>query len=88
MSNTASNSAPIIETKVKASTAGSYIGALLLMALADGVQNEGSLILGGLPDWLEPFIVALLPAVVTFATGYLAKHTHRPDLRRPPELNL
>lgn len=81
MASTHASSSGTIEQKVKASTAASYLVSLVVIALANGIQDhEGSLLLGSLPDWLESLLLPLLPAIATFLAGWAAKHTHRPDL--------
>lgn len=72
-----------VETKVTASTIGAYVATFLLTALLNGVQNEDhALLLGnGMPEWLETFLLPLLPSALTFALGWLAPHTHRPSAR-------
>jgi hypothetical protein len=78
----AANTNGPVEAKVKASTIASYIGAFLLTALANGVQDEDhALILGNaFPEWLETLLLPLLPALASFAAGWAARHTPRPDL--------
>lgn len=39
-----------------------------------------------LPDVLEPFVIALMPALVALFGGWRAKHTPRPDLPYGAEL--
>lgn len=56
----ASPSAPI-ESKVKASSALTYLLSLAGLAILGGVTDDPSLI-GGMPDALEPFVLAMLPA--------------------------
>ncbi len=64
-----------------AATAAAYALTLLLTAVATIVQNaDTSLLIGFLPEWLEPFVLAALPALGALAAGYVAKHQHR----RPP----
>ena len=71
-----------IEPKVQAATASSYAFSLLAFVLMTVVQDERvPLLLGFLPEWLEPFILALLPAAGALAAGYYAKHQYR---RTPP----
>lgn len=66
------------EPKVKASTAASYALALLTTALMTIVQDENMpLLVGFLPEVLEPFVLALIPALATFVAGYFAPHQQR-----------
>lgn len=72
-----------IETKVTWATAASYVAALVLVAVANAVQDaDHALILGALPEAWESILLPLLPALATFAAGWAAKHTPRPDLNR------
>ena len=61
-----------IETKVKASTAASALAGLALWALGRYVFK------GSVPDVVASWTYAIIPAVITFGAGYLAKHTDRP----------
>lgn len=71
-----------VENKVKASTAAAAAIGFVLDALSNGIQNtDHGVLLNGLPDWLEPILVAVITGLPTFAAGWAAKHTHRPDLR-------
>lgn len=66
------------EPKVLAATATTAIVSFVLDAISNAVQNQDSgVLLNGLPDWLEPFVAALLLAIPTFAAGWSAKHQHR-----------
>jgi hypothetical protein len=68
-----------VEPKVKAATVGGYLGLLALLAPLQAVQADLDLI-SVLPDWLETFLVPLVPGLVTYVSGYVAKHAPRPDL--------
>lgn len=67
-----------VEPKVVAATATATAIGFILDALSNIAQNEdtGALV-KGLPEWLEPFVMALALAVPTFVAGYQAKHQHR-----------
>lgn len=65
-----------IETKVKASTAAAYIASTGVLASLSAVQDNARL-LSFLPDSISPFVVALVPAAITFVSGWAAKHTPR-----------
>jgi hypothetical protein len=74
-----------IEAKVTAATIASAAITFLVNALTNGVSDADSgVLLTALPDWAEPFILALVAAAPTFLAGWAAKHTHRPDLRQGP----
>ena len=63
-----------VETKVQASTAAAAVSGLALWALGHYVFKAG------VPDVVASWIYVLVPAVITFGAGYLAKHTPRPDV--------
>lgn len=73
-----------IEKKVTWSAVGTYLGGVALLAVLNAVNSDASLI-SGLPDWLEAIVLPLIPGVVSFASGYFARHTPRPDLAPLPE---
>lgn len=74
-----SYSKPKVESKVKAGTAGAYLGLLALLAPLQAVQADLDLI-AFLPDWLETLAIPLVPGLVTYVAGWVAKHQPRPDL--------
>jgi hypothetical protein len=61
-----------VETKVQASTAAAAVSGLALWTLGHYVFK------GTVPDVVASWVYVLVPAVVTFGAGYLAKHTPRP----------
>ncbi|KUH38376.1 MULTISPECIES: hypothetical protein [Streptomyces] len=65
-----------IEKKVTAATAGAYVASTGLLAALTAVQDNPGLV-GWLPDALEPFVLALVPATLTFVGGWAARHTPR-----------
>ena len=68
----------MIETKVKAGTAAGAVSGILLWVLGRYVFK------GNVPDVAVSWTYAVVPAVITFAAGYLAKHTPRPVTPPPP----
>ncbi|MEU6527883.1 holin [Streptomyces sp. NPDC046928] len=74
----ASPSAPI-ETKVKAGSALAYLLSLAGLAILGAVTDNPSLI-SGMPDALEPFVLALVPAAGSWIAGWAAPHTPRSDV--------
>lgn len=72
------NTAPAIETKVKASTVTAAAVGLVLWALGRYVFH------GEVPTEVSIAALVLLPALGSLIAGYLAPHTHRPDLTQPP----
>jgi len=61
-----------VERKVQASTAAAAVSGFALWALGTYVFK------GNVPDVVTSWVYVLTPAVITFAAGYLAKHTPRP----------
>jgi hypothetical protein len=61
-----------VETKVQASAAAAAASGLALWALGNYVFKAG------VPDVVASWIYVLVPGVITFGAGYLAKHTARP----------
>ncbi|WP_113704736.1 holin [Nonomuraea lactucae] len=71
-----------VERKVSAATAGSYLGLVAVLTVLQTVNADLDLI-AFLPDWLESLTIPLLPGLISYVSGYKAKHTARPDL--PPD---
>jgi len=67
-----------VETKVKAGTAAAAAAGLAMWALGRYVFK------GVVPDVVASWVYAIVPAAVTFAAGYLARHTPRPDTTPAP----
>jgi len=61
-----------VEKKVQASTAAAAVSGLALWSLGHYVFK------GTVPDVVASWVYVLVPGVITFAAGYLAKHTPRP----------
>lgn len=74
----ASASAPI-EKKVKLSSVATYLASVAGLAVLGAVTDDPSLI-SGMPDALEPFVLALVPAATAAIAGWAAPHTPRPDV--------
>jgi hypothetical protein len=66
------------ETKVKASTAAAAISGLLLWCLGRYAFR------GDVPDVVTSWVYAAVPAALTFAAGYYARHTSRPPAAAAP----
>lgn len=60
-----------VETKVKMSAAAAALSGLLLWAAGRYVFK------GSVPDVVESWVYAIIPALITFTAGYYAKHTPR-----------
>jgi hypothetical protein len=69
----------VVETKVKASTAAGAVSGLVLWALGRYVFKAA------VPDVVASWVYAIIPAALTFAAGYAAKHTSRTPVAAPPE---
>jgi hypothetical protein len=70
-----------IERKVQASTAAAALSGLALWALGRYVFKDG------VPDVVASWTYVLVPAMITFAAGYAARHTNRaplPVIAMPP----
>ncbi|MFJ2477130.1 holin [Streptomyces sp. NPDC087659] len=67
-----------IEKKVKVASAATYLVSLGALAILGGV-SDNPLLLSPLPDWLEPFVIALVPTAATAVGGWAAPHTPRSD---------
>jgi hypothetical protein len=68
-----------VETKVKASAAAAAVSGLALWALGRYVFK------GDVPDVVASWVYVIIPSLLTFGAGYLAKHTVRVvDLPAPP----
>ena len=65
-----------VERKVKTTTATSAVVTVVLWALATYVFH------GDVPALVQAVVAFVVPAVATFAVGYLTKHTPR-AVRRP-----
>ncbi|MFF1416580.1 holin [Streptomyces sp. NPDC058280] len=68
-----------VEKKVTAASAGAYVGSTGLLAALVAVQDNARLV-EWMPDGLTPFVLALVPAAITFVGGWAAKHTPRTDV--------
>lgn len=64
-----------IETKVKAATSATFVVSLVIAVLNAVVADDS--LLQPLPVWLQPIVIALVPAVITFLSGWRAQHTPR-----------
>ena len=68
----------MVETKVKASTGAAALSGLAMWALGRYVFR------GVVPDVVASWVEAIVPALVTFGAGYLARHTNRPAAEPAP----
>lgn len=67
--------AALVETKVKAASAATFVVGLAV-AVLNAVAADSSL-LGPLPAWLQAPLLALVPSGLAFLAGYQARHTPR-----------
>ncbi|WP_055563592.1 hypothetical protein [Streptomyces atriruber] len=65
-----------VENKVTFATVAAYLASTGLLAVLTAVQSDDRLI-GFLPTGIAPFALALIPAAVTFVSGWAAKHSPR-----------
>jgi hypothetical protein len=71
-----------VEKKVRAATAAAYLASTTLLMILTVIQDQPGLI-GWLPPYLTPWVLAVVPTAITFAAGYQAQHT--PRLMSAPE---
>jgi len=67
-----------VELKVKTSTAAAAVSGLALYILGRYVFK------GAVPDVVTSWTYAIVPALITFAAGYAARHTPRPAVPPAP----
>jgi hypothetical protein len=65
-----------VETKVKASSAFTYLVSVAALAIVGAVDGN-PLLISSMPDAVEPFVRALLPAAASAVAGWAAPHTPR-----------
>lgn len=69
------------ERKTALGTLAFYLAGVGGLAVINGITgNDNELLIWALPDWLEAFVLPVVPAAVGFATGWITRHTPRPDL--------
>lgn len=66
-----------VEKKVTVATAGSYLGGVALLAVLNAISTID--LITALPPVAQVFIAPLIPTLVTFVGGYVARHTPRND---------
>lgn len=65
-----------IEKKVTAASFAAFVASTALLAALTAVQDAGSLV-DWMPTALAPFVLALIPTAMTFAAGWVTRHTPR-----------
>lgn len=66
-----------VETKVKASGLAAFGISAGALAILSAVQEQPGLV-AGLPDVIEPLVLALVPGAAAYVAGWFARHTPRP----------
>jgi hypothetical protein len=66
-----------VAPKVTWASLGAYLAGVVLLALVNLVDEDSTLLTDAIPDMFEPFLLPLVPALVAFAGGYVAKHQWR-----------
>lgn len=64
-----------VEAKVKAATTATFLVSLVLAVLNSVAADES--LLDPLPGWLQAVLIAVVPAGITFLSGWQARHTSR-----------
>ncbi len=72
----------LIEAKVKASTAATFGASVAIAALNQTAGDDA--LMGSLPPWAQTLVLLVVPSLVTFLSGWKARHTPRPDLSDTP----
>jgi hypothetical protein len=67
----------LAEAKVIAMTGAT--AALAAVALVLGGLPDNAELLGTVPPWLQGVVLVLAPSGVSYLTGWVTRHTHRPD---------
>lgn len=65
-----------VEPKVKWATIGTYLLGVVALAIFNGV-TDSTLLVDVMPDWLEPFVLPIVPAIGAAIAGYSANHQWR-----------
>jgi cytochrome bd-type quinol oxidase subunit 2 len=86
VTNPVPNSTGKIEPKVQWATIATYVVGVLALALVNLLTaNQNELLIEALPDWLEAFIIPIVPALTTLVVGYNARHQwRRAEITGPP----
>jgi hypothetical protein len=67
-----------VEPKVWFATVGAYLAGVVGLAIINAATDDNNkLLTDALPDWLEPFVLPVLPAVVAFLSAFAARHQWR-----------
>lgn len=67
-----------VEPKVWWTSVGFYVAGVVGLGIINAVtSDDNALLIAALPDYLEPFLLPLVPAVVGAIAGFAAKHQWR-----------
>jgi hypothetical protein len=66
-----------VEPKTKWGAIAAYLGTAALLAAVEIFTNDQELLVAVLPDAVEVFVLPLVPAIVSLAAAYKAKHQYR-----------
>ncbi|MEU7431098.1 holin [Streptomyces sioyaensis] len=72
-----------VEKKVSAATLGSLTAAVAITVLNATVGDTA--LLGSAPPWLQDLATLIVPPLITFLSGYNARHTPRLGSTSLPE---
>ena len=72
----------VVELKVATTTAAT-LGMGVVLAVLNDTQANSDLLWG--PPPVQALELAVIPTVINFVTGYITKHTPRPDLGVPAQ---
>lgn len=60
--------------KVTLATIGAWVGGVALLAIAQAAGAHPDVLGAALPGWLDTLVAPLIPAAVTFLSGWVTKH--------------
>lgn len=66
-----------VAPKVTWATVGAYLAGVIALALVNAFDADSTLLTDAIPDMYEPFVMPLVPALIAFVSGYVAKHQWR-----------
>jgi hypothetical protein len=72
MSNPATGTRSAVERKTTIASVVTYAACVGLLGLLNATTTAN--LIAGLPDVVEAFVIPLVPALVSFLTGYMVSH--------------
>lgn len=67
-----------VEPKVKWPAVAIYLSGVVVLALVNALTGEeNALLIAALPDYVEPFVLPIVPVAVQMITGWFAPHQWR-----------